>query len=285
MPTLFIAVGLALQITGFNSEQSLTFKVAAFLIMLTGFTTLLNVGGILSPLITRIIGFISLTSALILLYFAYFSVYDTIEDDKKYKMCIALSKRNLSDLRTAQEAYHDRYTSYAQDWGTIINFIETGTVDKIISEGTVPSRTITEAERDFIYKKDTVINHTMLEIEAYILSKSKICPKDLKDFKRDTIQVSFIKTTFTENSGYKKEREDNELGAFDAKALRYIPFTDNKKEWSIKTGKIAIGSDSIATIRVEGYLPFTKIKGQKTKEIVYFGKLEMSDLSGSWEEK
>ena len=285
VPTLFLILGLALLITGYSSEQSLTFNAASFLILITAIISFLNVSGKLSTLITRIIGLGSLIIAIMVLYLSFYSVSDTMKDQKNYEMCKELSRLNLSDLRTAQKAYFERYNSYAQDWETIINFIETDSVNTVVSEGSVPGRKITEAERNYIYRDNRPIDNNMNEFEAYKLSKSKICPVDLKDFKRDTVKVSFIKTTFTENRSYLKERLDNELGAFDAKALRYIPFTKNKKEWTIKSDKIVIGIDSIATIRVEGFIPFTKIKGQKTKELIYFGKLEMSDLSGSWEEE
>jgi hypothetical protein len=285
VPTLFLILGLALLITGFSSEQSLTFNAASFLILITALISFLNVSGKLSSLTTRIIGLGSLTIAIIVLYLSFYSVSDTMNDKKNYEMCKELSRLNLSDLRTAQKAYFERYNSYAHDWETIIYFIETDSVNTVVSEGSVPGRKITEAERNFIYRDNRPIDNNMNEFEAYKLSKSKICPVDLNNFKRDTVKVSFIKTTFTENRSYLKERLDNELGAFDAKALRYIPFTDNKKEWTIKTDKIVIGIDSIATIRVEGFIPFTKIKGQKIKELIYFGKLEMSDLSGSWEEE
>jgi hypothetical protein len=285
VPTLFMILGLALLMTGLSSEQSLTFIATAFLILITAAISFLNVSGNLSTFMTRIIGLSSFAIALIVLYLTYFSVSDTMSYQKNYEMCKELSRLNLSDLRTAQKAYFERYNSYAQDWETIIDFIETDSVNTVVSEGSVPSRKITEAERNYIYRDNRPIDNNMNELEAYKLSKSKICAEDLKDFKRDTVKVSFIKTTFIENRSYLKERLDNNLGPFDAKSLRYIPFTDNKKEWSIKTAKILIGIDSIATIRVEGLIPFTKIKGQKTKELVYFGKLEMNDLSSSWEEE
>ena len=285
VPTLFAVLGLALIITGFTTEQNLTFIVAAFLILITALISFLNVSGRLSASLTLIIGLCSCGCSLIIMSISFFSVSNTIEYQENYRNCKELSRLNLSDLRTAQKAHFEQYKTYAGDWETIINFIENGTVNSVISEGSVPSRKITDAERNFIYRDNRPIDNNMNEFEAYKLSKSKICPVDLKDFKRDTVKVSFIKTTFTENRSYLKERLDNELGAFDAKALRYIPFTDNKKEWIIKSDKIIIGIDSIATVRVEGFIPFTKIKGQKTKELIYFGKLEMSDLSGSWEEE
>jgi hypothetical protein len=125
----------------------------------------------------------------------------------------------------------------------------------------------------------------MSDLEAYILSKSKICPDDLKGFKRDTIKVSFLKTTFTENISYIKERRENGFGKFNVDDLKYIPDTNKKTVWKIATDKVVVGLDSVSTLRIEGVIPFTKIVGSKKKETVYIGKLEMNDLSGSWEEE
>jgi hypothetical protein len=60
VPTLFLILGLALLITGYSSEQSLTFNAASFLILITAIISFLNVSGKLSTLMTRIIGLGSL---------------------------------------------------------------------------------------------------------------------------------------------------------------------------------------------------------------------------------
>ena len=56
-------------------------------------------------------------------------------------------------------------------------------------------------------------------------------------------------------------------------------------EWTIKTKKIFVEKDSISTLRVEGFIPFSEFEGDKSKELFYFGNLEINDLSGSWEEE
>ena len=277
VPTLFLILGLALLYVGFSFQQSLIFQFAAFSILITAMISFLNVSGKLSLFKTRIIGFGLLISALILLCLSYFEVSGTMIYQKKYKMCKELSRQNLTDLITAQKAYFKQYKKYAGDWDTIIRFIETANIDEIVREGNLPARSITPAERNFIYSDNRPIDNNMNEFEAYKLSKSKICPADLKDFKIDTFKVSFIETHFTKNRSYMKERLDNKFGEFNPKALRYIPYTD-KMEWTIKTKKIFVEKDSISTLRVEGFIPFNK-------ELFYFGNLEINDLSGSWEEE
>jgi len=276
VPALFLSLGIALVIVGFKFQQSLIFQVAAISILITAIISFLNVSGKLSLFKTRIIGFGLLISALILLYLSYFEVFGTMSYQKNYKMCKELSRQNLTDVITAQKAYFKQYKKYAGDWDTIIRFIETANIDEIVREGNLPARSITPAERNFIYGDNRPIDNNMNEFEAYKLSKSKICPADLKDFKIDTFKVSFIKSHFTENRSYMKKRLDNKFGEFNPKALRYIPYTD-KMEWTIKTKQIFVEKDSISTLRVEGFIPFNK-------ELFYFGNLEINDLSGSWEE-
>jgi hypothetical protein len=285
VPALFLILGILLLIVSFSTIQTIAFKLAAFLILIAAIISCLNVSDILSSDKTKIIGVCSFVLASILLYSSYYSVSETMEYQENYKNCKELSRRNLSDLRIAQKAYFERYKTFAGDWESIIKFIETDSVNTLVSEGSVPARKITDAERNYIYKDNRPIDNNMNEIEAYKLSKSRICPSDLIDFKRDTVKVSFIKTTFTENRSYLKERTDSKLADFNASSLRYIPFTNNKKQWKLKISKVLIGLDSVCTIRVEGSIPFTKIKDQKSNELMYFGKLELNDLSSSWEEE
>ncbi len=285
VPTLFFILGISLVIVGFNSEQTLTFKISSLLICIVALISFFNVSGVFPTLMTKVVGLCAFLVASIVLYLTYSIVSETMEYQTNYNNCKELSRRNLSDLRTAQKAYFDRYKKYAGDWETIIKFIETDSINIVISEGSVPSRKITESERNFLYRDNRPIDENMNEEEAYKLSKSRNCPPDLLDFKRDSVKTSFIKTAFTENKSYLKERADNKFLPFDVSTLKFIPFTNNKQQWSLTTNKILIGADSVSTIRVEGAIPFSKIKGQKKKELIYFGRLELNDLSGSWEEE
>ncbi|MEN9303127.1 MAG: hypothetical protein RL264_1556 [Bacteroidota bacterium] len=285
LPVIFIVVGVLLVMVGFKSNQPTEFKIAAFAILVGSIASVLNSTGILSNMVSKIIGFTSMIISVVLLVFSFSSVEDTVKYQNDYKMCKEIAKRNLSDLRTAQKAYFENNGKYAADWETIIDYINNGTTKIVEAEGEKPSRRITEAERNYIYKDSRAIDNNMTDMEAYILSKSPICPDDLKNFKRDTIAVSFLKTTFTENRSYMKERMENGFGKFSAEELQYIPFTKKSKKWKIKVGETSMGDEKVPTLRVEGVIPFTKIKGEKKKETMYFGKLEMNDLSGSWEEE
>ena len=287
-PFIFGLMGLVLLIVGFMKQQSIEFIFSAVVILGSAIISAFNVSGILSANMTKIIGFISLGMALVVLGFTYISISETVEHNNNYKACKGLSIRNLRDVQTAQKAYLSKNNVYAHDWNTLVTFIKEDSIAILDAEGSVPSRKITEKERDYLigfnlYKRGQAIDNKMTELEAYYLSKSPEIPAELIGFRRDTVNVSFIETTFSKNRSYVKERKDNGYGEFSAENLKYIPFTENKKTWQIDTASVVIGSDTVPTVRIEGILPMSEIKGASRKESMFFGKLDNSDLSGSWE--
>jgi len=285
VPAIFLVLGVLLLTVGFKENQTMEFKLSGVLILIGAIISILSSSGLINVLAAKIIGGFSLVFSIGLLYYSYQTVDNTIKYQENYKACKALAQKNLTDIRTAQKAYLESFGTYAGNWEELINYINSGTVNSVVAEGDKPSRRITEAERNFLYKDARAIDNNMTDIEAYKLSISKKCPEDLKGFKRDTVKVSFLKTTFTENISYMKERRENGYGKFVAEELKFIPFTKKKMEWKIETDKIVVGVDSVSTLRIEGVIPFTKIAGSKKKENMYIGKLELNDLSGSWEEE
>ena len=288
VPFIFGLIGFVLLLTGFMKEQSIEFIFSAIVILGSAIISALNVSGILSAKMTKIIGFISLGMALVVLGFTYVSISDTVKHNNDYKACKGLSIRNLRDVQTAQKAYLAKNKVYAHDWSTLERFIKEDSIAILDAEGSVPSRKITEKERDYLiqfnlYRRGQAIDNKMTELEAYYLSKSPEVPVELVGFRRDTINVSFIETTFSKNRSYVKERKDNGYGEFSAENLKFIPFTENKETWKIDTASVVIGGDTLPTVRIEGILPLTEIKGAAKKESMFFGKLDNSDLSGSWE--
>ena len=84
-------------------------------------------------------------------YLSFKSVSDSAVYIKNYNNCKALSVSNLSDIRGIQKAYREKNGSYAPDWETFLDYLKNGTVPEVVSQGSVPSRKITTAERDFLY--------------------------------------------------------------------------------------------------------------------------------------
>ncbi|MDA9207043.1 hypothetical protein N9O41_01800 [Crocinitomicaceae bacterium] len=288
VPFIFGLIGFILLLSGMMNNQSMEFIFASIVILGSAIVSALNVSGKISSKVTKIIGFVSLAMAIVVLGFTFTTVQDTVKHNNDYKACKGLSIRNLRDVQTAQKAYLVKNQVYAADWKSLEKFIKEDSIAILDAEGSVPSRKITEKERDYLiqfdlYKKGQAIDNKMTELEAYYLSRSPECPVELVGFRRDTVNVSFIETTFSKNRSYMKERMDNGYGDFIATDLKYIPFTDKKAMWKIDTAFVVIGSDTLPTVRIAGDLPLTEIKGAPKKENMFFGKLDNSDLSGSWE--
>ena len=290
VPFLFSALGIVLIVVSQVTEQPFEFILASIIILICSVFLFLTVSGSVSNKITNMIGGVSLVLAAYAFYTALSSVGSSIQHNNDYALMKGLAIRNLKDVQTAQKEYEKKYGVFAADWNTIINFIENDSIADIVRKGSVPNRKITEKERDYLiqfglYKKGQAIDNKMTDLEAYYLSKSDICPTELATFKRDTVMVSFIETTFTKNRGYLTEREQNNYGEFNAKKLRYIPFTNDKVEWNIDTVMKPSGTDTVCFFRLEGILPIPENEGAKADEIMALGSLLEFNLSGSWEDE
>jgi len=290
VPFLFSALGIVLIVVSLVTEQPFEFILASIIILICSVFLFLTVSGSISNKITNMIGGVSLVLAAYAFYTALSSVGSSIQHNNDYALMKGLAIRNLKDIQTAQKEYEKKYGVFAADWNTIINFIENDSIADIVRKGSVPNRKITEKERDYLiqfglYKKGQAIDNKMTDLEAYYLSKSDICPTELATFKRDTVMVSFIETTFTKNRGYLTEREQNNYGGFNAKKLRYIPFTNDKVEWNIDTVMKPSGTDTVCFFRLEGILPIPENEGAKADEIMALGSLLEFNLSGSWEDE
>ncbi|MEE3145299.1 MAG: hypothetical protein VX280_03930 [Bacteroidota bacterium] len=290
VPFLFSALGIVLIVVSLVTEQPFEFILASIIILICSVFLFLTVSGSVSNKITNMIGGVSLVLAAYAFYTALSSVGSSIQHNNDYALMKGLAIRNLKDVQTAQKEYEKKYGVFAADWNTIINFIENDSIADIVRKGSVPNRKITEKERDYLiqfglYKKGQAIDNKMTDLEAYYLSKSDICPPELATFKRDTVMVSFIETTFTKNRGYLTEREQNNYGVFNAKKLRYIPFTNDKVEWNIDTVMKPSGTDTVCFFRLEGILPIPENEGAKADEIMALGSLLEFNLSGSWEDE
>ncbi|MGB1452262.1 MAG: hypothetical protein ACPG7H_01680 [Crocinitomicaceae bacterium] len=290
VPFLFSALGIVLIVVSLVTEQPFEFILASIIILICSVFLFLTVSGSVSNKITNMIGGVSLVLAAYAFYTALSSVGSSIQHNNDYALMKGLAIQNLKDVQTAQKEYEKKYGVFAADWNTIISFIENDSIADIVRKGSVPNRKITEKERDYLiqfglYKKGQAIDNKMTDLEAYYLSKSDICPPELITFKRDTVMVSFIETTFTRNRGYLTEREQNNYGEFDAKKLRYIPFTNDKVEWNIDTVMKPSGTDTVCFFRLEGILPIPENEGAKADEIMALGSLLEFNLSGSWEDE
>lgn len=286
MPVLFLIMGLGMLYFGLTAKQNAVFNLSSLLLFVAALLSFLYSWGGLSRKIFVMTGVFSGVASLVLLYLSYESVKDTEEYNSNYKACKSLAISNLSDLRTIQMEYLKTYKKYASTPDELKEFLKTATTDSIATQGTVPSRKLTVAERDFLYNDNRPIDNNMTLSEAYRLSKSKNCPADLKDFKYDTLKTSLIGSKFTWNKSYKESRAKSGFYKFNVDSLFVVPFTGGKEKWKFEVATVKKGKDDVPVMRISGKIPFAEVQGKKN-ELLFVGKLDVPEATpvGSWEDE
>lgn len=276
VPALLLLVGLTLVIIGLTSGQGMAFNVASGLMLMSAILSFLYSTGKVPASVVNWLGIFSGICAIGLLVLSYLSVKQSVEYQETAKLCRLKSETNLTDIRYIQKMYAERNGKYAADWATLIEYAKNGTVDYIDAVGSVPARKMTVEESKFVYNDNRPIDNNMTEMEAFILSKSPICPVDLQGFKRDTIQKSLMETKF-KSASYIDNRTKNKLGKFYADSLPYIPFSNGKAMWKMETAdSVNVDGGYYPAIFVEGILPY----GGDT---LRFGKITSNETGGNWE--
>lgn len=286
VPVLFLIMGLGMLYFGITGKQNTIFNLSSSLLFVAAILSFLYSWGGLSRKIFVFTGVFSGVVSLVLLYLSYQSVRDTEIYNSSYKACKSLAISNLSDLRTIQMEYLKTYKKYASSAEELKEFLKTATTDSVATQGTVPSRKLTVAERDFLYNDNRPIDNNMNLSEAYRLSKSSICPADLKDFKYDTLKTSLIGSKFTWNKSYKESRAKSGFSKFNVDSLFVVPFTGGKEKWKFEVATVKKGKDDVPVMRISGKIPFAEVQGKKN-ELLFVGKLDVPEATpvGSWEDE
>lgn len=290
IPAVLLVLGLFMLIVGVKNGQGAMFMLASVMMLLAGVLSILYSTGKLKGGISFGLGGITGVAALVTLFFAFRSCKDTQIHDENYSYCKSLAIQNLMDVREVQKIYKEQNGKYAANWDELESFLENGTVIYVKSTGTVPARSVTPEERDYLaqfglYKKGQAIDYNMTERDAYFLAKSTNPAIDLRGFERDTQNVSLLRTRFTENRAYGETREMSGFPKFSVDSLKFIPYTNAKDMWKLETmDSVKFGDAIIPTIKVSGSIPFSEIEGKDdNKEEIYFGNLLTNSLAGSWE--
>jgi len=286
LPVLFVIMGGGMLYFGFTSKQNTIFNLSSLLLFVSAILSFLYSWGGLPRKIFVFTGVFSGVVSLVLLYLSYQSVKDTEVYNSNYKACKSLAISNLSDLRTIQMEYLKTYKKYASSPEELKEFLKIATSDSVATQGTVPSRKLTVAERDFLYNDNRPIDNNMNLNEAYRLSKSNICPADLKDFKYDTLKTSLIGSKFMWNKSYKESRAKSGFYKFNVDSLFVVPFTGGKEKWKFEVATVKKGKDDVPVMRISGKIPFAEVQGKKN-ELLFVGKLDVPEATpvGSWEDE
>jgi len=196
---------------------------------------------------------------IMLAFFVYKSVSSEIEFNKQAKERIAENVQKLKDLRTLQIAYKKENSFYADNFNSLLNFLENDSITIIKSEG----------------ENDTLINGEEIS-DAQALEMGLIS--------RDTFFVPAKESVFDEN--YIKNR--NTKYPLDIHSLSTIPHTN--KSYNIDANVIEQGKVIVQVFEISARNSdvFTGLDAENKKydlnNLLKVGSMSKASLNGNWGE-
>ena len=197
---------------------------------------------------------------IILAFFVYDSITSEVEFNKQAKERIAENVQKLKDLRTLQIAYKKENDVFADNFNSLLNFLENDSTTIIKSVGETP---------------DSLVNGKQIT-DAQALEMGLI--------RRDTLYVSAKESIFDEN--YIKSR-DNKY-PFDINTLSIIPFTEQK--YNIDANVIEKGKVNVQVFEISAAFKhvFNGLDAENKKydlnSLLKVGSMTEASLNGNWGE-
>ena len=196
---------------------------------------------------------------IILAFFVYNSISSEVEFNKIAKERIAENVQKLKDLRTLQIAYKRENEAFADNFNSLMNFLQNDSTRIVKMEGV----------------NDTLIDGEEISDELAL---------KLGLIKRDTIYVSAMESIFDEN--YINSRDNNY--PFDINSLNIIPFTD--KQYNINANVIEKGKVSVQVFEISAtykdifYGLDAENKKYDLNSLLKVGSMTEASLNGNWGE-
>ena len=196
---------------------------------------------------------------IILAFFVYNSISSEVEFNKIAKERIAENVQKLKDLRTLQIAYKRENEAFADNFSSLMNFLQNDSTRIVKMEGV----------------NDTLIDGEEISDELAL---------KLGLIKRDTIYVSAMESIFDEN--YINSRDNNY--PFDINSLNIIPFTD--KQYNIDANVIEKGKVSVQVFEISAtykdifYGLDAENKKYDLNSLLKVGSMTEASLNGNWGE-
>lgn len=196
---------------------------------------------------------------IILAFFVYNSISSEVEFNKIAKERIAENVQKLKDLRTLQIAYKRENEAFADNFNSLMNFLQNDSTRIVKMEGV----------------NDTLIDGEEISDELAL---------KLGLIKRDTIYVSAMESIFDEN--YINSRDNNY--PFDINSLNIIPFTD--KQYNIDANVIEKGKVSVQVFEISAtykdifYGLDAENKKYDLNSLLKVGSMTEASLNGNWGE-
>ena len=196
---------------------------------------------------------------IILAFFVYNSISSEVEFNKVAKERIAENVQKLKDLRTLQIAYKRENEAFADNFNSLMNFLQNDSTRIVKMEGV----------------NDTLIDGEEISDELAL---------KLGLIKRDTIYVSAMESIFDEN--YLNSRDNNY--PFDINSLNIIPFTN--KQYNIDANVIEKGKVSVQVFEISATYKdiFNGLDAENKKydlnSLLKVGSMTEASLNGNWGE-
>ena len=197
---------------------------------------------------------------IILAFFVYDSITSEVEFNKLAKERIAENVQKLKDLRTLQIAYKKENDVFADNFNSLLDFLENDSTTIIKSVGETP---------------DSLVNGKQIT-DAQALEMGLIS--------RDTLYVSAKESIFDEN--YIKSR-DNKY-PFNINTLSIIPFTEQK--YNIDANVIEKGKVNVQVFEISAAFKhvFNGLDAENKKydlnSLLKVGSMTEASLNGNWGE-
>lgn len=192
---------------------------------------------------------------IILAWFVYRSPISLKEFQEESNFRKSAVVQSLKDIRTAQVAYKDKYRVYADNFNSLLDFVNNDSIALIKAIGETPD-SLSEEQA----------------LEAGIIS-------------RDTVFISAGESIF--GAEYLDTR-DNRF-AFDLNTLTEVPFSEGE-QFSIEAGSIEKGKVIVQVFEVStNYATFLKgidanNKGIDLEDIIRVGSMSEASINGNWGE-
>ena len=197
---------------------------------------------------------------IILAFFVYDSITSEVEFNKQAKERIAENVQKLKDLRTLQIAYKKENDVFADNFNSLLDFLENDSTTIIKSVGETP---------------DSLINGKQIT-DAQALEMGLIS--------RDTLYVSAKESIFDEN--YIKSR-DNKY-PLNINTISIIPFTE--QQYNIDANVIEKGKVNVQVFEISAAFKhvFNGLDAENKKydlnSLLKVGSMTEASLNGNWGE-
>ena len=197
---------------------------------------------------------------IILAFYVYNSITSEVEFNKQAKERIAENVQKLKDLRTLQIAYKREHDTFADNFSSLLNFLENDSTTIVKSVGETP---------------DTLINDQQITDEQAL---------EMGLISRDTFFVSASESVF--NEAYIKNR-DNKY-PLDLDLLSIIPHTE--RQYNIDANVIEKGKVAVQVFEISATYKdvFNGLDAENKKydlnNLLKVGSMTEASLNGNWGE-